>query len=226
MHVEIPKTKLHSFKEFTQHYLMIVLSILTALGLEQWIERTHHDHAAAFASQQIEAELRANMVNVQSSLQNNFEHLKPLQQMNDVLTQDIKNGAPNATINQHIQAARDQFKLSIDWPTLASQAWDVAVANQSAAWLDVNNLRTYSTAYAAQRDAAAWMTQDSTLFLNAPRMATLRTELNLGVSVEPVEFVAILRQMIDTAMQTQSHLQQMEAQLAHALHTEMDHAKS
>ncbi|WP_266158204.1 hypothetical protein [Dyella silvatica] len=226
MHVEIPKAKLHSLKEFTMHYLMIVLSILTALGLEQWIERTHHNHAAAFASQQIEAELRANMASVQSSLNNNFEHLKPLQHMDELLTQDIKSGVPDATINQHIQANKDQFKLSLDWPTLASQAWDVAVANQSAAWLDVNDLRTYSTAYAAQRDAAAWMTHDSTLFLTAPRMATLRTELNLGVSVQPVEFVAVLRQMIDTAMQTQSHLQQMEARLAHALHTETDQSKS
>ncbi|MFC5743090.1 hypothetical protein [Dyella tabacisoli] len=226
MHFEVPKTKLHSFKEFTKHYLMIVLSILTALGLEQWIERTHHDHAAAFAGQQIEAELRANLVSVQTSLQNNAEHLKPLQQMNETLTQDIKNGVSNITINQHIQAAKDQFRLSLDWPTLASQAWDVAVANQSATWLNVADLRTYATAYAAQRDAAAWMTHDSTLFLNAPRMATLRTELNLGVNVEPVEFVAVLQQMIGTASQTQSHLQQMEAQLAHALHVETERAKS
>lgn len=35
MHLEIPKQKLHSLKEFASHYLMIVLSILTALGLEQ-----------------------------------------------------------------------------------------------------------------------------------------------------------------------------------------------
>jgi hypothetical protein len=226
MHIELPKVRSHSLREFATHYLMIVLSILTALGLEQWIERTHHDHAAAFASQQIEAELRANMASVQSSLQNNVEHLKPLQQMNDTLTQDIKNGVPSATINQHIQAAKDQFQLSLDWPTLASQAWDVAVANQSATWLDVGELRTYSTAYAAQRDAAAWMTHDSTLFLDAPRMATLRTELHLGVSVEPVEFVAVLRQMIDTAVQTQSHLQQLQTRLAHTLHAETEPAKS
>ena len=46
MHFEVPKVKMHSLREFLQHYLMIVLSILTALGLEQWIEGAHHRHAA------------------------------------------------------------------------------------------------------------------------------------------------------------------------------------
>ncbi|WP_153242627.1 hypothetical protein [Frateuria defendens] len=33
MHLELPKVPLHSLKDFLKHYLMIVLSILTALGL-------------------------------------------------------------------------------------------------------------------------------------------------------------------------------------------------
>ena len=47
MHIELPKIRLHSLREFATHYLMIVLSILTALGLEAWIERVHHERAAA-----------------------------------------------------------------------------------------------------------------------------------------------------------------------------------
>ena len=45
---------------------MIVLSILTALGLEAWIEHTHHRHAAEVAGAQIEAEIRANLEGVRS----------------------------------------------------------------------------------------------------------------------------------------------------------------
>ena len=46
MHLELPRTRLQSLKDFIKHYLMIVLSILTALGLEAWIEHVHHKHAA------------------------------------------------------------------------------------------------------------------------------------------------------------------------------------
>jgi hypothetical protein len=60
MHLELPKLRLHTLADFIKHYLMIVLSILTALGLEAWIEHTHHDHAARLATTKIEAEIRVN----------------------------------------------------------------------------------------------------------------------------------------------------------------------
>ena len=50
MHFELPRVRIHSMKDFIKHYLMIVLSILTALGLEAWIEHAHHAHAAEAAS--------------------------------------------------------------------------------------------------------------------------------------------------------------------------------
>ena len=64
MHLELPKARVESLKDFLKHYLMIVLSILTALGLEGWIEHTHHAHAAETARAQIEAEIRANLAEV------------------------------------------------------------------------------------------------------------------------------------------------------------------
>jgi len=39
MHVEVPKS--HSFKEFAGEYVMIVVSILTALALENGVHRYH-----------------------------------------------------------------------------------------------------------------------------------------------------------------------------------------
>jgi hypothetical protein len=87
------------------------------------------------------------------------------------------------------------------------------VANQSATWMDSAALNRYSAAYSKQRDAASWMTQDSTLFLDAPRMATLRTRIDLGREIDPIEFLSVLRQMIITSSETQSHLHQVESQL-------------
>jgi len=213
MHFEIPKLPMRGFKDFAKHYLMIVLSILTALGLEAWIEHTHHTHAAALASQQIEAELQANLDGVHSSYQRNQQRLVSLQQLDDAIAEDVRDGKPDAAINQHIQALKNEFNLSLDWPIFANQAWDVAVANQSATWMDRTALSAYSAAYSKQRDAASWMTQDSTLFLDAPRMATLRTRIDLGREVDPIEFLSVLRQMIITSSETQSHLQQVESQL-------------
>jgi hypothetical protein len=213
MHFEVPKLPIRGFRDFARHYLMIVLSILTALGLEAWIEHAHHAHAAASASHQIEAELKANLDGARHSYAQNQQRLVSLRQLDDAIAQDLRDGKADAVVNQHIQALRNQFNLSLDWPIFSNQAWDVAVANQSATWMDGAALSRYSAAYSKQRDAASWMTQDSTLFLDAPRMATLRTRIDLGRAVDPVEFLSVLRQMIITSSETQSHLQQVESQL-------------
>ena len=217
MHLEIPKLPAHGFKDFAKHYLMIVLSVLTALGLEAWIEHVHHMHAAALASHQITAELRANLDDVQKSYRSNQQRLVSLQQLDDAIAKDVRDGKPDAAINQHIQALRKEFRLSLDWPIFANQAWDVAVANQSATWMDGAVFSKYSAAYSKQRDAANWMSHDSSLFLDAPRLATLSTRIDLGRDVDPVEFLSVLSQMMITSSETQSHLQQVESQLKSTL---------
>jgi uncharacterized protein YeeX (DUF496 family) len=226
MHFEVPKLPMRGFKDFAKHYLMIVLSILTALGLEAWIEHAHHTHAAALASRQITAELRANLDGVQSSYRRNQQRLVLLQQLDDTIAKDVRDGKTDAAINQHIQALKNQFNLSLDWPIFANQAWDVAVANQSATWMDRAALSEYSAAYSKQRDAASWMAQDSALFLNAPLLATLSTRIDLGREIDPIEFLSVLRQMIITSSETQSHLQQVESQLKQVLPEEAGRSKS
>ena len=217
MHLELPKMRLHSLKDFTRHYLMIVLSILTALGLEAWIERSHHAHAAATASRQIRLEIETNLSDVRTSIKANQTLIAPLRELDEAVSQDIRAGATAAVVNEHIRARRASFKLSINWPTFASQAWDVAVANQSASWMDDGDLRRYSTAYADLRDASNWLTHDSIILLNAPGMAALRARIDLDAPVDPLEFVTVLRQMINTSQEIQSHLQQLEGHLVHAL---------
>ncbi|MFI4959517.1 MAG: hypothetical protein ACHP7C_10210 [Lysobacterales bacterium] len=226
MHFEVPKLPMRGFKDFAKHYLMIVLSILTALGLEAWIEHTHHTHAAALASQQIEAELQANLDGVHNSYEKNQQRLVSLQQLDDAIAKDVRDGKPDTAINQHIQVLKNEFNLSLDWPIFANQAWDVAIANQSATWMDRAALSEYSAAYSKQRDAASWMTQDSTLFLDAPRMATLRTKIDLGRGVDPIEFLSVLRQMIITSSETQSQLKQVESQLKQVSPDEPGSSKS
>ena len=226
MHFEIPELPMRGFKDFAKHYLMIVLSILTALGLEAWIEHAHHTHAAALASRQITAELRANLDDVHNSYRRNQQRLVSLQQLDDDIAKDVRDGRTDAAINQHIRALKKEFNLSLDWPIFANQAWDVAVANQSATWMDRAALSEYSAAYSKQRDAANWMSQDSALFLDAPRLATLSTRIDLGREVDPVEFLSVLSQMMITSGETQSHLQQVESKLKQVLPEEAGSSKT
>jgi hypothetical protein len=217
MHLEIPKVKLHSLKEFLSHYLMIVLSILTALGLEQWIEHVHHERAAETASRQIEAELANDLAETREARQTNAEDLKPLLALDKLITADVLAGADSKTVNEHIREHSKQFDINIHWPIFASQAWDVAVANQSASWIPADRLNSYSGAYADQRHATEWLSQDSTLLLSAPRMVDIRTKVELGRDVDPIEFITVLRQMIATVQGTQSHLEQLEPHMLAAL---------
>ena len=217
MHLELPKMRLHSLTDFTKHYLMIVLSILTALGLEAWIEHAHHAQAAETANRHIRAEIEANLSDVRTSIKANEGFIAPLIEMDTTVSADIRAGATAAVINQHIQARRASFKLSINWPTLKTQAWDVAVANQSASWMDSADLRRYAAAYADVREISNWMTHDSISLLDAHSMGSLHARIHLDAPVDPMEFVTVVRQMVNTSTETQSHLHQLEDHLVQAL---------
>jgi len=222
MHLELPNSRLASFRDFARHYLMIVLSILTALGLEAWIEHAHHAHAAEQASLHIRTELLANLSDVRKSIATNRGLIAPLRQLDETITKDIRDGMPAAAINQYIQAHKKDFWLSINWPTFASQSWDVAVANQSASWMDTSVLRRYSEAYADLRETSDWISHDGTLLIDVPAVERMRTLVDLGSPVDPVDFATAVREMLNTSAETQSHLQQLEGHLVAALGKEAE----
>jgi hypothetical protein len=184
MHLELPKARLNSMWDFLKHYLMIVLSILTALGLEAWIEHTHHQHSAATASAQIEAEIRANLAEVRGSLAKDARQAAVLASIRDALLEDFKADASDETIVRHIRSlvAVDSFSLNLSWPTLRQEAWDVAVANQSASWIDDAHMRRYSAAYASQRELATTLGANLVMVMNGPRMMDAMTDLRTGHS--------------------------------------------
>src|ERR1700755_1208212 len=75
MHVE-PLEKLpRSVREFLSHYSMIVLSILTALALEQGLVRLEHHHEAERARLEIEQEIDGNRRQVENSLAETHRYL-------------------------------------------------------------------------------------------------------------------------------------------------------
>ena len=77
MHFEVPKAS--SFKEFGGEYLMIVISIITALALEHGVQTLHHRHLAHEAGTRIDAEIQANVRELDQVLTHNTAELTKLQ---------------------------------------------------------------------------------------------------------------------------------------------------
>ncbi|MGC1547276.1 MAG: hypothetical protein WA777_02000 [Rhodanobacter sp.] len=217
MHLELPKVSLHSFKDFTKHYLMIVLSILTALGLEAWIEHTHRTHSAEAASQQIEAEIRTNLTQTQASLTGDTEQLTRLNKIRDAVTQDLKAHVPEDAIKQHILTlTQDNFDLGLHFPNLRHEAWDVGVANQSVSWIKHDRMQRYSSAYANQRDAIAMLAQNTAILMSGTGLVDTLADLRTD-EVQPREFLHVISHMIAMQSQTVQSLGTLEKQLSAAL---------
>ena len=217
MHLELPKVRLESFRDFAKHYLMIVLSILTALGLEAWIEHAHHSRAAAEASHRMDEELAQVIGAIEQSTAINQKELATLQAFDAMVTAALEAGVEPAEINRRIHARRDDYQLNANWPTLSTVAWDEAVADQSAGWIEGEALRRYSSAYTAERELGTWLQHDSTLVLDAPHLVDTLTDLQAGRPVDPYGFLRSLRQMEMMLGSEVSHLQGAARRIAPAV---------
>ncbi|WP_266170601.1 hypothetical protein [Dyella subtropica] len=199
MHLELPKERLHSLKDFSKHYLMIVLSILTALGLEAWIEHTHHRHAAAEAGAKIEAEIQQNLAEIRRVREHDAARLRELSALRDALSSDLKAHVPDEVIHRHVrQATPHGLYLDYRWPMLRREAWDVTVANQSAGWIESERLRNYSTIYAMQTLSGTIQAQDIPMVLDGPRMIDAMLDVQAD-DYQPRELLRVVNQMAGAA---------------------------
>jgi len=213
MHFEVPSLP-HSVKEFAAHYFMIVLSILTALGLEATVEHVHHKHAAEAAQKAVETELHNNLLDLRDSDRKNLARLGPLKQLCDELLKDFDDGVPIAQIKQKmVDHAKAGVDFGVFYPSLKHEAWDVAVANQSASFMEPETLRRLSAAYAAQRE----VNQASlTVFVNVPAYLNALTDARVG-AVDPHEFLRSIRQAQATVRGAHNKFRELERELLEAL---------
>ena len=217
MHLELPKVRLDSFKDFFKHYLMIVLSILTALGLEAWIEHTHHRHAAETASAHIEAEIRSNLEQIHRIREHDFKRMQALEAIRDGLLHDIQAHLPDAQVLQHANARMaDGLFLDYRWPVMRHEAWDVAVANQSAGWIDSERLRRYSTVYALQSASTATMTMDLPVVLDGPRMNDAMVDLRSG-TIPARDLLHVVNQMASAVNEAVHNLDGLDRHIQAAM---------
>jgi hypothetical protein len=70
--------------------------------------------------------------------------------------------------------------LSVLAPTLRYEAWDVAVANQAASWIEPEQLEGYAALYAHIREYRAISNGSGNKFLDGPQFVNVFADLELG----------------------------------------------
>jgi hypothetical protein len=150
MHVE-PLEKLpRSVREFLSHYAMIVLSILTALALEQVALGLEHRHEGQRAREEIEQEIASNRAAVEDALKITQVNLKEWKALMVAAVAQEKAGQASAeTRLATLTQARQLFSDAL--PPLKTAAWDASLSDHSVNYLEHADLSRYAELYAAQR---------------------------------------------------------------------------
>ncbi len=193
MHVE-PLDKLpRSVREFLAHYSMIVLSILTALALEQVALGLEHRHEGSRAKEEIEQEIASNRTMVEDSLKVTREYQRDWQALLTQAAAEVKAGTSTNDSRLAI-LNRAAHRFGDATPALKTSAWDAAVSAHAVDYLDHADLTRYSQLYAFQRffSQATW----DTVRDNAARNLSDLSLPALTGTADPVQTLAILNSRV------------------------------
>lgn len=193
MHVEPPKEPLMTVREFGLHYLMIVVSILTAIGLEEALRAYHNHEAAAAAESAIETELRDNLSALRQAIKRNEERREELHKIGDELADDIrKSGAGDALKKKLVEDYAPKLTVGLLLPGMSHDAWDVAVASQAATFIPHDKLSAYADLYTTEREALAGA-NSGLMMLDAPRLIDFKADIEVGIA-DPKRLLELLRE--------------------------------
>jgi hypothetical protein len=194
MHFEVPKAK--KFKEFGGEYVMIVISILTALALEHGVQTWHHRHLAHEAAEKMNAELRATIKEVNAALEHNEKKRQTLRQVREQLLAGIRAKTSDAELmKRYTQEWAEMMRLDLNTPTLHREAWETAVANQAVTWMTREQLENYATAYGAIRDTSSVAYNSALGFMDVPRLLDTNGRAQMGTA-NPQEIYLLAYRML------------------------------
>jgi hypothetical protein len=197
-------------REFLSHYAMIVLSILTALGLEQVALGIEHRHEGARAKEEIEQEIAANRKEVEDALARTRRYLADWQAMLTRTAADMKAG--QSTNESRLATIHDAgHKFGDATPALKMTAWDAAVADHAVNYLDHADLTRYSETYALQRSfsQAVWDTVRDSASRN---LSELSLPAYTGIA-DPLPTLSLLNSRVRALALMESQLQQIDQAL-------------
>jgi hypothetical protein len=194
MHFEVPKAK--KFKEFGGEYVMIVISILTALALEHGVQTWHHRHLAHEAAEKMNVELRATIKEVNAALEHNEKKRQTLHQVREQLLAGIRAKTSDAELmKRYAQEWAEMMRLDLNTPTLHREAWEAAVANQAVTWMTREQLENYAVAYGAIRDTSSITYNGAMSFMDVPRLLDTIGRAQMGTA-NPQEIYLLSYRMV------------------------------
>lgn len=208
MEIHVFAEKLRSFKELAVHYVLIVLGILTATGLEQCKESRHHAQQAAAAETAIVVELRGNLKTLSRTIESQQKSLAFLEAAEARLG-DKTFAVPD--LEARAQAVARDFEKSdaaIDF-TLTSQRrteWESAIAGQTLQHMDRVKVVAFTKVYAATLEIGSAMRQlytSSHLF----ELFEVIDKYSRGESKDALQFARAVRQLQQlTRSTTRTHV--------------------
>jgi hypothetical protein len=214
MHFDVPKAK--TFKEFGGEYVMIVISILTALALEAVVEKVHHDHLAQEASVQIEQELRLNIADIKEVLVHNEQKKDALLAARKQMLADLRGHiGDQAFLDRFKQEWHTALEMSLHSPSLRREAWEAAVASQAVSWMPHRTLEKYANTYAEMRDVNMLINGGSMNFLDGPRMQDVFSNVEMGIG-DPKDIFRVVTQMINAYASIDGNLKSLQSELEQA----------
>ncbi len=188
MQVDTPHHAPSTFQEFVRQYAMVVLSILTALALEHLVVGWHDAATARASRARIDAELQRNLVDLKAARKTNAENVDAVKAAVHALV-DLLRKPPvdNDVTMKTIKPALDHFGISVaGWQR---DAWDAAIADQSASHMESADLRRY--AEISEHD----METEASLLLGGEWL-TRASELLVDVRLGKVDARLITNQMV------------------------------
>jgi hypothetical protein len=132
---------------------MIVLSILTALGFERAAIALHDRAAARDSKVRIERELMANAADLRTSIAKNTAGMEQARTILKALLAAMEAGKADSAAVSAIMSDTLSAHMSVNTVTWQQDAWDAAIADQSASHLDQADLQRYAYIYAEARGA-------------------------------------------------------------------------
>jgi len=154
LHVEEIHHAPHGLRDFIRQYAMIVISILTALAAETLFVDWHDRQRAAESRVRIEAELQRNATDLKTCIAQDKKNIASFNGVFKLLAALEKAGDPPPAKLRELLTP-EALNVSICVNTWLRDAWDSAIADQSAGHLDPADLRRYTQIYTDARDNAA-----------------------------------------------------------------------
>jgi hypothetical protein len=148
-----PHGSIRSLRDFAVHLGTVILGILIALGLEQWLEHQHRSKMAAEAEAGFRREIEFAIEQVKVVTDNIPATRADIDAQIDRLSVPPGQGVPDAPIKYPALA----------YQLIPSAGWDTAVATQVLGTLPYNTVRKYELVYAelkvfvdAERDGTGY----------------------------------------------------------------------